>query len=426
MIVNSGSLEDSDKNCNYGKIAKAIGQLKGRNIAVESIDINTSEAMFIPEEKENKIFFGLSALSGINEEEIAVIKAGRPYKGIKDFMERCHLKKPAVINLIKSGAFDSCDEDFGHNRYKIMAYYLMNNCDMKKKLTVSNFNGLIQANLVSEDLELQVRIFNFNKYLKAKKVGKYYVFDDECIKFFNNFLSEHQSKLCVINGLVCILITDWETIYQSYMKIVKTWIAENHDELLNTFNQALFTEAWKKYAVGSLSAWEIQSVCMYLHEHELIDVNTIKYGISDFEKMPTTPEIDCYFRRGKSEIPIYKLSKIAGTVLSKNDSKSTITIQTTTGVVDVKFSREYYAQAKKQISEIQETGKKKVMEKSWFTRGTKLLINGFRREDTFVAKTYKSSNCHQLYKILEVSGEDIVITHERYQSATSQEEEEID
>ena len=49
--------------------------------------------------------------------------------------------------------------------------------------------------------------------------------------------------------------------------------------------------------------------------------------------------------------------------------------------------------------------KKEVLEKSWFTRGTKILVCGFRREDTFVAKTYKSTKTHQLYKILDINNE---------------------
>ena len=46
---------------------------------------------------------------------------------------------------------------------------------------------------------------------------------------------------------------------------------------------------------------------------------------------------------------------------------------------------------KKQISQIQADGSKKVIEKSWFKRGNKLMITGFRRDDTFVAKTYANT-----------------------------------
>jgi DNA polymerase-3 subunit alpha len=78
---------------------------------------------------------------------------------------------------------------------------------------------------------------------------------------------------------------------------------------------------------------------------------------------------------------------------------------------------------KKQISEIQPNGKKKILEKSWFTRGTKLMITGYRRDDQFVAKTYKSTQAHQLYIIDKVEGDRIVIRHERYTSQDAIEED---
>lgn len=59
-------------------------------------------------------------------------------------------------------------------------------------------------------------------------------------------------------------------------------------------------------------------------------------------------------------------------------------------------------------------GTKKVIEKGWFTRGTKLLITGFRRDDTFVAKTYAKTNTHQLYLIESVENGDMKLRHERY------------
>ena len=53
----------------------------------------------------------------------------------------------------------------------------------------------------------------------------------------------------------------------------------------------------------------------------------------------------------------------------------------------------------RQLSEIQEDGSKKVVEKTWFSRGSKVMVTGYRREDSFVGKTYKSTPTHQLYKI---------------------------
>ena len=69
----------------------------------------------------------------------------------------------------------------------------------------------------------------------------------------------------------------------------------------------------------------------------------------------------------------------------------------------------------RQISEKQEDGTKKVMEKGWFGRGNKILVTGIRRDDQFVAKTYSHTPTHQLYKITVVNdGRDIELSHDRY------------
>ena len=67
----------------------------------------------------------------------------------------------------------------------------------------------------------------------------------------------------------------------------------------------------------------------------------------------------------------------------------------------------------RQLSEVQEDGTKKITEKGWFTRGTKVMVTGFRRDDMFVAKTYTKTQTHQLYKILDVDGGNMKLEHER-------------
>ena len=428
LVVNSGSLEEDEeyeideeenvkkkeKGSDYAKVAKAIGDITSRGIEVSLVNINTSDFGFKPDVENNRILYGMKALSGINTEIVEKIKSGRPYNSLKDFMIRCPLSKTIMINLIKAGAFDEL-ETFGlGDRRMIMGYYLSQVCDAKKRITLQNFNGLIQNNLVPQQLEFQVRVFNFNKYLKAhRKVGKYYTFDDACLSFFERFLSEKLDKLEVINGITCILQKNWDDIYQKVMDTAREWIKNNHDDILKNYNQLLFKQAWDKYASGSLSHWEMESLCFYYNEHELKNVNTFKYGISDFNELPQEPEVDYFFKRAGVQIPIYKLHKIIGTVIAKNDNKSTVTLLTTTGVVNVKFSREYYAMFKKQVSQVQPDGSKKILERGWFTRGTMIMVTGYRREDTFVGKTYSNTIGHQLYKIEDIIGDEIKIRHER-------------
>ncbi len=207
------------------------------------------------------------------------------------------------------------------------------------------------------------------------------------------------------------------------MDTARDYLKNNQKELLKLYNTILFKEEWDKYAIGNISSWEMESLCFYYHDHELKNINCYKYGIKNFFSLPSNPEIDYFFKRNGKQIPIYKIHKIAGTVISKNDTRHSIVLLTTEGVVNVKFTRDYYAMFNRQLSEKNEQGVKKVKEKGWFTRGTKLLISGYRRDDTFVSKKYKNTGGHQLYKITEVKNNgDIVLVSERYNINNNEEE----
>ena len=426
LVVNSGSLTNDDdeydeedgevkkkeKGTDYAKIAKAIGEIVSHNIEVSLVNINTSDYGFEPDVKNNRILYGLKALSNINAETIEKIKSGRPYTGIKDFMVRCPLTKTAMINLIKAGAFDEI-ETMLKDRKEIMVYYISKISEPKKKLNLQNWSGLVSHQLVPKDLELQIRVFNFTKYIKANcKNGLYFQLNDECMSFIEKFLPDVLNSIETIDGKFNILQSRWEKIYKSQMNFAREWLINNQEEVLKSYNRLLFKELWDKYATGTQSHWEMEALCFYHGEHELKDVDTRKYNIADFNQL-TSGEIDYIFKRGNNEIPIYKLYRIIGTVLNKNDARHSINLLTTTGVVNVKFTSEYYAAFKKQISQVQLDGSKKIIEKSWFKRGNMLMITGFRRDDQFVAKTYASTIGHQLYKITDVIGCDIKIQHER-------------
>lgn len=434
LIVNSGSLEEEsdfeededtgevtkkkEKTTDYGKIAKALGDIIGKGIKVSLVDINKSSYSFEPDADNNVILFGMKALSNVGGPIIDQIIANRPYIGIADFIARCPLNKSAMFSLIKAGAFDKVEEKWAKElgvepRQLVMTYYISKVCEAKKRITLQNFNGLIQHDLIPEELDLQKRVFNFTKYLKAnKKVGKYFVFDNICEEFYSKYFD--MDLLEVINGLTCIEQTKWEKIYKSTMDKARDWIKENQNEILEKFNTILFKEMWDKYAGKNISAYEMESLCFYYHEHELKDVKMNKYGIVDFNDLPSEPAIDYFFKRNGRDLPIYKISKIIGTVIGKNDTRSSITLLTTTGVVNVKFTKEYFAMYNRQLSEKQPDGTKKVVEKGWFTRGVKLLVAGYRRDDTFVAKTYKNNGFHQIYKIVNVTDNgELELVHDR-------------
>lgn len=428
LIINSASLESEeddnedatdkkDKTTDYGKLAKAIGDIRSRGIKISLVDINKSSYSFEPDPENNEILFGMKGVNKVGGPIIDAIIAGRPYSGIIDFMRRCPLNKTVMVSLIKAGAFDKIDEHWAKEicaepRFAIMAFYILSVYGGKTKLNLQNFSTLMQKGLVPDELDLQKRVFAFNKYLKEKKVDKYYLLDDNCLTFYNNYFSEE--NLSVINGHTCILQSAWDKIYKKVMDNARNWLKDNQNEVLNQLNTMLFMESWNKYASGNISDWEMESLCFYYHKHVLASVDTVKYGLSNFFELPTTPVIETTFKRNGKDIPIYKTYKIIGTVIGKNDTRSSISLLTLDGVVNVKFTKEYFAMYNRQLSEVQPDGSKKVVEKSWFTRGTKIMVTGFRRDDMFQTKTYKHTKTHQLYQIMAIHDGDIELEHERY------------
>ena len=419
LRVNSASMDDSadDKASDYAKIAKAIGQTRARGIKVSLVDINKSSFGFEPDLKNNQILFGMKGLSRVNGDTIDAIIAGRPYKSFKDFLKRCPLNKTIMISLIKAGAFDNLEIDAARKlgiepRMLIMTYYISIASEPKKKLNLQNVNGLIQKGILPDSLDFEKRVFNFNKYLKAyQKSGEYFIFNQTCEEFYNKYFNP--DVLEVVNGVTGIKQKEWDKIYKREMETIKEWLASNQASALERYNYILFKECWDKYATGNISSWEMESLCFYYHDHELAQVDTTKYGISDFFNLPKVPEVDYYFKRGGAQIPIFKTSKISGTVLSKNDTRHSIDLLTTTGVVNVKFTKDHYAMYNRQLSEVGEDGTKHVVESGWFKRGVKLMLTGFRRDDQFVVKTYSHTPTHSIYKITEVNGSEIEIEHER-------------
>ena len=429
LVVNSGSLEEEEKDenkkeksTNYGKVAQALNNIITRGINVSLVDINKSDFGFVPDAKNNKILYGMKALPGVNEGTIEEIKNKRPYSSLKDFMKKCKFSKTIMVSLIKSGAFDNISDDLTKDtdiepRHAAMAYYLMEVGNLKKRLTLQNFNGLIKDNVFDkETLSFEKQVFAFNKYLKGyRKVGKYYTFDDNCLNFFTQKFENEQDKMEVINGIPCIKQPLWDSIYQNIMDTARKYLKEHQQELLRKYNEILFKQLWDKYADGSLSKWEMDSVSFYFHPHELIDVDSDKYGLINFSDLSSKPEVDYYFKRNGRNIPIFKTFLIMGTVISKNDTRHTVSILTVNKeVVTIKFSKDYYAMYARQISEMQETGVRKVMEKGWFQKGTKILCTGFRRDDMFVTKSYANTPTHMLYKIIDVENGSLKLTHDRY------------
>ena len=116
-------------------------------------------------------------------------------------------------------------------------------------------------------------------------------------------------------------------------------------------------------------------------------------------------------------IPIFEINQICGVVLGKNKNKNIITLLTETGTVYCKFQKGQFSFYDRTISiPDEQTGKTKVVEKSWLQTGNILMIRGIRRDNQFTIKNYKNSLWSHSVSLVEKIYEDgIALTRdERY------------
>lgn len=392
------------KTVNYDKIATAIGKMKMTGIEIDLPDINNSSYTFTPDVEKNVIRYGLRGITRIGEEYIKLIIENRPYLSLQDFLLRVKTSKTQAISLIKAGCFDNIEQK---SRLEIMRQYIDSISDKKKRLTLQNMQMLITKHLLPENLNYQIKVYNFNKYLKKNKVDDvYYNLDEKAYGFYEQ--NYDVDLLENIDNKIYIQQKSWDKIYKKEMEAVKQYIAA-HPELLDNLNNMLYQEVWDKYALGSVSKWEMDSLSFYNSPHELINISPI-YNICNYFNLSENPVIDKVFYKGDKSIILYKLNVIAGTVIGKNKSKHIVTLLTTNGVVNVKFYKTQFVKYDKQIAERDSTGKKKIVEKSWFTRGNKLMIVGIRRDDFFIPKNYSNSIYDSSIMLIDNITEDGIIT----------------
>ena len=394
---------------NYGKIATAIGKMRMSGIIVQPPDINKSTYTFSPDMEANVIRYGISGITRVGEELVKTIIANRPYKSIEEFLTKVKVNKVQMINLIKSGAFDS----FG-DRVELMHKYVDMISDTKKRITLQNMKMLIDFGLIPDEYDLQRRVFNFNKYIKKMKLSEpWYGLDAPAYKFLETYFDVDD---CVPDQFTesgfRIKQDVWDKIYKKQMDIIRPYVKEHNQELLEAVNNRLTADVWNKYCLGNLSKWEMDSVSFYSHPHELTNVDLDLYMIDNFFDLSEQAEVERVIPIKGKQVPIFRLHRIAGTVLDRDKAKKTVSLLTPDGVVSVKVYGAFEAYDK-QISMKGPDGKKHVIEKSIFTRGNKIIVTGIRQEESFIAKVYKATPWHRIEQITDINGDRLVIKTER-------------
>ena len=394
---------------NYGKIATAIGKMRMSGIMVEPPDINKSNYTFSPDAELNIIRYGISGITRVGEDIVKQIIANRPYTSIQDFLGKVKVNKVQMINLIKSGAFDSFGE-----RTKLMHEYVDMISDTKKRITLQNMKMLIDFGLIPDQYDLQRRVYNFNKYLKKMKLdSNYYGLDNIAFSFIEKYFDMDKAVPDSSTESGFKIRQDvWDKIYQNQMDIIRPYVKKNHDYLLKSVNDRLTADVWNKYCLGDYSKWEMDSVSFYSHNHELSGINNELYLIDNFFDLSEIPEIERVIPIKGKQVPIFRLHRIAGTVLDRDKAKKTVQLLTPDGVVSVKVYGAFEAYDR-QISEKGPDGKKHIIEKSMFTRGNKIIVTGIRQEESFVAKVYSRTPWHRIEQIIDIKGDQLIIKADR-------------
>ena len=196
------------------------------------------------------------------------------------------------------------------------------------------------------------------------------------------------------------------------MDIIRPFIQKNNEELLNAINNRLRQDLWDKYCLGTISKWEMDAISCYIHEHELTNLKNGLYGLVKFSELPEDPVVNYEFKSKETgqKIPLFKINRIAGTVLDKDKNKKTVTLLTNDSVVTVKIFGDAFTHYDRQVSEKRPDGTKKVIEKSWLSRGNKIIVTGIKRDSDYIAKKYKNTPHHLVELIISIDDKGYIQT----------------
>lgn len=373
------------------------------------------------------------------------------------------ITKEQMINLIKAGAFDEIEPN--KTRTQVLEEYLHMEYPDKKSITTSNLPQLIYRGLIPSDYDEELRLFDMRQYLregmcvadgelphhkaiegyKATKSKKWYLLDgvdeDDTLDIYNIFLeafpelqegehyyfaSDYDDNNEYWSNAIWVECgasskKAFEGIYKGKIKRLLEYLTSK--ELLAKYNESLFNDIKQQYMKGTESTWEFESMAYYHGEHEVSMINQDLYNISNFHDLPEEPKvIDHWVKTDKEtgqeiKIPKFEINQICGVVLGKNKNKNIITLLTPTGTVYCKFQKGQFAFYDRSISiPDEESGKNKVVDKSWFQRGSILMVRGIRRGSQFTVKNYKNSLwSHSVSLVERIYDDGIALTKdERY------------
>lgn len=180
-----------------GMINKYIIDAKQFDIKVVPPSINKSEMNFSI--SDNKILFGLSAITGIGEKIAKVIIEERnkngEYTNIRDFITRTGATKSQVISLIKSGAIPTKDKKTFLIKYLKSMYEPLK---FKPVAKAPSYPVLIaQWGIDPEEYRIGSKKYDFDKekILEEYNQKKKEIFDHQQVERFQKYINDNNKYL---------------------------------------------------------------------------------------------------------------------------------------------------------------------------------------------------------------------------------------
>lgn len=294
----------------------------------------------------------------------------------------------------------------------------------KTKLTMANWKAIERLQLIPPEFAFTNRLIKYKTYVfipenrdeelsGSSKTKGWYRLDRIAKAFFESSLRSEFTEVVDFKDEETIILSQksFQKFLDKKLDTIKEWLLL--PETVELFNKAMWNEyaqeIWSNQCVGNISKWEMDSLSFYYHTHELAWIDAAHYHLTSLSDIPEEPIIVGY--TGKNQYPQFQTYTIVGTVLDKTPQRHMVTLLTPDGVITLKFYAAMFSQYDKQLSEVNEqTGKKTIMDKSWFLRGNKLIVTGYRRGEMFYPKRYSDTIAqHVLGLIKDVSSDGLTM-----------------
>lgn len=441
--------EDTNRGTpNYGKIAKAISDAQQEGTTISYPDINRAGIDFIPNAQSQKILYSLPTISGVNDALAKQIINGRPYASLADFAQKIHPTPSQMTALIKAGCFDALEEK---PREQIASEWALSvgmaDHPLKESPNITDIKKAVDMRIIPERLGDAVRALNFQSFANDPKSKQYdaanrcYLFtsagaQDYCRAEFANAARQvlgPAAQTAMHDTPLGIQVNkgQFEKTMAAMIAPLREWAnsPEGKDACRMASAKAEADAIMSDKFGGSVSSWEIASLCCYIGPHELASANPgqFKTQISDFFSLPETAKpIGTYTNPAGFSFNEYSKTYIMGTVVDSDNDKHIAMLLTPTGFVEAKFSKQSYELLNKVVSS--SSGKKKtILDASWFDRGVKLVLNGYRSDNLFrVSADWKGGMKLGVAKIESVGSDGSLKIRSARRSSRSQEEDETD